>query len=59
MSAIPYFDGWLEMQRHEIDAAENIKPGRKKSAEKIDGIAALIIRPDRAIRYEMVQSRCV
>lgn len=43
----------------EIDAAENIKPGRKKSAEKIDGIAALIIRPDRAIRYEMVQSRCV
>ena len=36
----------------EIDAAENIKPSKKKSTEKIDGIVALIMALDRAIRHE-------
>ena len=36
----------------EIDAAENIKPSKKKSTEKIDGIVALIMGLDRAIRHE-------
>ena len=36
----------------EIDAAENIKPSKKKSTEKIDGIVALIMGIDRAIRHE-------
>ena len=39
----------------EIDAAENIKPSKKKSTEKIDGIVALIMGLDRAIRHEMDQ----
>ena len=34
----------------EIDAAENIKPSKKKSTEKIDGIVAWIMALDRAIR---------
>ena len=37
----------------EIDAAENIKPSKKKSTEKIDGIVALIMALDRAIRHAM------
>ena len=36
----------------EIDAAENWKPSKKKSTEKIDGIVALIMGLDRAIRHE-------
>ena len=36
----------------EIDAAENIKPSKRKSAEKIDGIVAWIMGLDRAIRHE-------
>ena len=37
----------------EIDAAENIKPSKKKSTEKIDGIvASWIMGLDRAIRHE-------
>lgn len=36
----------------EIDAAENIKPSKKKSTEKIDGIVALIMALDRAIRHD-------
>ena len=36
----------------EIDAAENIKPSKKKSTEKIDGIVACIMGLDRAIRHE-------
>ena len=36
----------------EIDAAENIKPSKKKSTEKIDGIVAWIMGLDRAIRQE-------
>ena len=36
----------------EIDAAENTKPSKKKSTEKIDGIVALIMGLDRAIRHE-------
>ena len=35
----------------EIDAAENIKPSKKKSAERIDGIVALIIAEERAMHY--------
>ena len=35
----------------EIDAAENLKPSKKKSTEKIDGIVALIMALDRAIRH--------
>ena len=37
----------------EIDAAENIKPSKKKSTEKIDGIVAWIMALDRVIRREM------
>jgi len=33
----------------EIDAAENIKPSKKKSTEKIDGIVALVMALGRAI----------
>ena len=40
----------------EIDAAENIKPSKKKSKEKIDGIVALIMGLDRCIRHEMTGS---
>lgn len=40
----------------EIDAAENIKPSKKKATEKIDGIVALIMGLDRCIRYEMTGS---
>ena len=36
----------------EVDAAENIKPSKKKSTEKIDGIVAWIMALDRAIRNE-------
>lgn len=36
----------------EVDAAENIKPSKRKSTEKIDGIVALIMGLDRAIRHE-------
>ena len=36
----------------EIDAAENIKPSKKKSTEKIDGIVAAIMGLDRCIRHE-------
>ena len=37
----------------EMDAAENIKPSKKKSTEKIDGIVAWIMALDRVIRHEM------
>ena len=34
----------------EMDAAGNIKPSKKKSTEKIDGVVALVMALDRAIR---------
>ena len=37
----------------ETDAADNIKPSKKKSTEKIDGIVAWIMGLDRAIRHEV------
>lgn len=37
----------------EIDAAENIKPSKKKATEKIDGIVALIMGLDRCIRHDI------
>ena len=40
----------------EIDAADNIKPSKKKATEKIDGIVALIMGLDRCIRHEMTGS---
>ena len=40
----------------EIDAAENIKPSKKKATEKIDGIVALIMGLDRCIRHETSSS---
>ena len=40
----------------EVDAAENIKPSKKKSTEKIDGIVALIMGLDRAVRHEQIGS---
>ena len=40
----------------EIDAAENIKPSKKKATEKIDGIVTLIMGLDRCIRHEMTGS---
>jgi len=36
----------------EIDGAGNIKPSKKKSTEKIDGIVALVMAQDRADRNE-------
>ena len=38
------------------DPAGNIKPDKEKSTEKIDGIVALIMGLDRAIRYESSDS---
>ena len=38
----------------EVDAAENIKPSKRKSTEKIDGIVALIMAIDRAVRHARV-----
>ena len=40
----------------EIDAAENIKPSKKKATEKIDGIVALIMALDRCVRHEQTGS---
>jgi len=40
----------------EVDAAENIKPSKKKSTEKIDGIVALIMGIDRAVRHSQKSS---
>ena len=39
-----------------VDPAGNIKPDKEKSAEKIDGIVALIMGLDRAIRWRETQS---
>ena len=36
----------------ETDAADNVKPSKKKSTEKIDGIVAAIMALDRCIRHE-------
>ena len=35
----------------DVDAADNIKPNKQKSTEKIDGIVAWIMALDRAIRH--------
>lgn len=43
----------------ETDAAENIKPTKSKSTEKIDGIVALIMALDRCIRNMNVQQGSV
>lgn len=40
----------------ETDAAENVKPSKAKSTEKIDGIVALIMGLDRCIRHEQTGS---
>ena len=40
----------------ETDAAENIKPTKAKSTEKIDGIVATIMGLDRAIRNKDIGS---
>ncbi len=40
----------------ETDAAGNVKPSKKKSTEKIDGIVALIMAIDRATRQETRRS---
>ena len=36
----------------DTDAAENIKPNKAKSTERIDGVVAMIMALDRAIRHE-------
>ena len=36
----------------EMDAAGNIKPSKKKSKEKIDGVVAAIMALDGAVRYD-------
>jgi phage terminase large subunit-like protein len=41
------------------DPAGNIKPNRQKSREKIDGIVALIMALDRALRHGMIRSGSV
>jgi phage terminase large subunit-like protein len=38
------------------DAAENIKPTKARSPEKIDGIVASIMALDRCIRHENAES---
>ena len=43
----------------ETDAAENIKPTKAKSTEKIDGIVAAIMSLDRCIRNQMSQQGSV
>ncbi len=43
----------------ETDAAGNIKPSKKKSAEKIDGVVALVMALDRAIRVGNVSTASV
>ena len=40
----------------EMDAAGNVKPSKKKSREKIDGMVALIMGLDRALRNEVKPS---
>lgn len=40
----------------EIDVAENIKPRKKRSTEKINGIVAWIMTLDRCIRHELEDS---
>ena len=40
----------------DIDAAENIKPSKKRSTEKIDGIVAMIMGLDRCIRRNEQQN---
>ena len=37
----------------ETDAAENIKPSKAKSQDRIDGMVALIMAIDRAVRHEI------
>ena len=34
------------------DEAENVKPDKKKSTERIDGMVAMIMALDRAVRHE-------
>ena len=41
------------------DPAGNIKPDKAKSTEKIDGMVALIMGLDRAIRHENVKARSI
>lgn len=43
----------------ETDAAGNIKPSKKKSTEKIDGVVALIMALDRAIRVGNISTESV
>jgi len=43
----------------ETDSAGNIKPSKKKSTEKIDGIVALVMALDRAIRVGNVSTSSV
>mgnify|MGYP002857483454 CR=1 FL=1 len=43
----------------DIDAAGNIKPSKKKATEKIDGVVALIMGLDAAIKCGGVQERSV
>lgn len=38
-----------------IDSAENIKPDKERSREKVDGMVALIMALDRALRHEPPQ----
>lgn len=40
----------------ETDASDNVKPSKKKSSDKIDGIVALIMALDRAINREPIQT---
>ena len=40
----------------DMDAAENIKPTKAKSPEKIDGMVAAIMALDRCIRHENTES---
>lgn len=52
----PVLDWMAENAVVRIDPAGNIKPDKEKSPEKIDGIVALVMGLDRAIRWRENQS---
>jgi phage terminase large subunit-like protein len=52
----PVLDWMAENAVVRIDPAGNIKPDKEKSPEKIDGIVALVMALDRAVRWREHQS---
>ncbi len=40
----------------DMDSQNNVKPNKKKSREKIDGMSALVMAIDRNMRHEISES---